>query len=62
LTSSSRSHYRLTEIPVNLVGENIDITQKSTEAVLDTGKEAGQEVNAEETKNRLRSVLKVGRN
>jgi hypothetical protein len=35
---------------VNVVGENIDTTNKNTEALLDAGKEVGLEVNPEKTK------------
>jgi hypothetical protein len=35
---------------VNIVGENIDITQKNTKALLDASKEVGLEVNPEKTK------------
>jgi hypothetical protein len=35
---------------VNLLGKNIKIIKKNTEALLDVSKEDGQEVNAEKTK------------
>jgi hypothetical protein len=35
---------------INLLGENINTTNKNTEAVLDASKEVGLEVNAEKTK------------
>jgi hypothetical protein len=35
---------------INLLGENNNIIKKNTEALLDVGKEAGPEVNSEETK------------
>jgi hypothetical protein len=35
---------------VNIVGQNIDTTQKNTKALLDDGKETGLEVNPEKTK------------
>jgi hypothetical protein len=44
---------------INIVGEDIDTIQKNTEALLDTNKEAGLEVNPEKTKYVLMSY-KVG--
>jgi hypothetical protein len=35
---------------VNVVGENIDTTQKNTKAILGASKEVGLEVNPEKTK------------
>jgi hypothetical protein len=35
---------------VNLLGENINITRKNAEALLDASKEIGLEVNSEKTK------------
>jgi hypothetical protein len=35
---------------VNILGENIDTTQKNTEALIDAGKEVGLEVNPEKSK------------
>jgi hypothetical protein len=35
---------------INVMGENIDTTQKSTNTLLDASKEVGLEVNQEKTK------------
>jgi hypothetical protein len=40
---------------INIMGENIDTIKKNTEAVLDTNKEVGLEVNLEKTKYMLMS-------
>jgi hypothetical protein len=45
---------------INILGENIDIIQKNTEALLDAGKEVGLEVNSEKTKYMLVSRKKAG--
>jgi hypothetical protein len=45
---------------VNILGENIGSIQKNTEALLDTGKEVGLEVNSEKTKCMLMSRKKAG--
>jgi hypothetical protein len=42
-------------VDVNIVEENIDTIMKNTEAVLDTSKETGREVNPEKTKYMLMS-------
>jgi hypothetical protein len=44
---------------VNNLEENIDTTQKNTEALLDAGKEVGLEVNSEKTKCMLMSHKKA---
>jgi hypothetical protein len=38
---------------VNLLGDNIDITNKNTETLIDASKEVGLEVNVEKTKHML---------
>jgi hypothetical protein len=40
---------------VNLMGDNIDTTEKNTETLIDAGKEAGLEINIEKTKYMLLS-------
>jgi hypothetical protein len=46
---------------VNILGENVDTTQKITEALLDAGKEVGLEVNSEKTNYMLMSRKKAGK-
>jgi hypothetical protein len=47
---------------VNIVGENVGIPEKNTEALLDASKEVGLEVNPEKTKYMLMSrSQKIGR-
>jgi hypothetical protein len=43
---------------VNIVEENTDTIKKNVEAVLDTSKEAGLEVNPEKTKYMLCHIIK----
>jgi hypothetical protein len=45
---------------INILGDNIDTIQKSTEALLDAGKEGGLEVSSEKTKYMLMSLKKAG--
>jgi hypothetical protein len=45
---------------VNILGENIDTTQKNTEALLDAVKKVGLEENSEKTKYMLMSRKKAG--
>jgi hypothetical protein len=40
---------------VNLLGDNIDTIEKSTETLIDASKEVGLEMNVEETENMLLS-------
>jgi hypothetical protein len=48
---------------VNIVGENIDTTEKNTEALLDANKEVDLEVKSEKTKHMLMSCSqKIGQN
>jgi hypothetical protein len=42
--------YLTNDDDVNVVGENIDTTQKNTKPILDASKEVGLEVNPEKTK------------
>jgi aromatic ring-opening dioxygenase LigB subunit len=44
---------------VNLLGENIDTTNKNTETLTDTSKEVGLEVNTEKSKHMLISPHQI---
>jgi hypothetical protein len=45
---------------INIVGENTDTINKNTEALLDTSKEVGLEVNPEKTKYMMSCSQKIG--
>jgi hypothetical protein len=54
------THQLLAYADVNILGENVDTIQKSTEGLLDAGKEVGLEVSSEKTKYMLMLRNKTG--